>query len=57
MWYEKVLEHLNVNTSLLDYWDSYPEIPVEDWRYEVSSDSTRVGYWEFVAMQLGLTEI
>ena len=37
------------DTIDLSYWDDDPEYPVEDWKYEVSNDSTRLGYWEWVS--------
>jgi hypothetical protein len=27
------------------------DFPLNDWRYEVSNDDTRLGYWEWVAKQ------
>ena len=32
-----------------DVWASHAQFPVEDWRYEVANDDTRLGYWEWVA--------
>lgn len=31
------------------HWDNDPEHPVEDWRYEVANDDTRLGYQEWIA--------
>ena len=42
----------NVPTRGLDYWDSYPEYPVESWRQGVATDQTRRGYWEWVRQRL-----
>ena len=33
----------------MNQWDNHPDFPVEDWRYEVANDDTRVGYLEWVA--------
>ena len=30
------------------YWDSHPEHPVSDWKMEVESGQTRLGYWAWV---------
>lgn len=34
-----------------DPWAEDPDYPVWDWRQEVASDSTRSGYWQWVAAQ------
>jgi len=31
-----------------EYWQSYPEYPVEDWIYAIENNETRLGYWEWV---------
>lgn len=33
-------------------WGEHPTFPLADWRAEVASDDTRLGYWEWVANQL-----
>jgi hypothetical protein len=33
-------------------WGSHPKYPVTDWQYEVASDYTRRGYWEWVAARI-----
>ena len=33
------------------HWISDPDYPVEDWKYEVSNDDTRLGYAEWVKHQ------
>lgn len=38
----------NVPLPGYDYWDDYPDYPVEDWYYEVNNDGTRKGYWQWV---------
>lgn len=30
-------------------WGEHPGYPIEDWKHEVADDSTRQGYWEWVA--------
>jgi len=35
-------------TSGQGHWTSDPDYPVEDWRYEVMCDSTRLGYKDWV---------
>lgn len=42
---------MSINNEPLEgynYWDSYPEYPVEDWIRSVQNEDTRVGYWEWV---------
>jgi hypothetical protein len=34
-----------------DWWGEDPEFPVEDWRYEVQADNTRLGYWDWVEVK------
>lgn len=36
-----------------DFWGQHPDFPLEDWQYEVQNDETRLGYWSWVANQLG----
>lgn len=33
-------------------WGEHPEYPAWDWRSEVASESTRRGYWDWVACQI-----
>lgn len=33
----------------MGYWDSDPDYPLSDWKYEVANDDTRMGYHEWVA--------
>jgi hypothetical protein len=35
----------------VSHWDEIPGYPVEDWRYEVMNDDTRLGYSEWVENQ------
>lgn len=35
-----------------DYWDEHIDHTREDWRHEVNCDSTRLGYWHWVAKQV-----
>lgn len=35
------------------HWDEDPQHCLEDWRGEVANDDTRLGYWEWVAVQAG----
>ncbi len=30
------------------YWGEHPDYPLSDWRYEVTNDHTRQGYWNWV---------
>ncbi len=34
------------------YWGEHPEYPWSDWVGEVEGNSTRLGYWEWVAEQI-----
>lgn len=34
------------------HWGAHPEHPVEDWRFEVANDDTRLGYWPWVAQKI-----
>lgn len=34
-----------------DYWSGAPDFPCEDWRYEVESGDTLLGYWDWVVAQ------
>ena len=36
----------------LDYWSEHPDYPLEDWKYEVQSNDTRMGYWEWVQSEI-----
>lgn len=31
-----------------NFWDEYPDYPLEDWKYEVANNDTRLGYWEWI---------
>lgn len=35
-------------------WDEHPTYLLVDWKYEVASDDTRLGYWDWVAAQESL---
>ncbi len=35
----------------VDHWSADPLYSVFDWRQEVASDSTRLGYWDWVKAQ------
>jgi hypothetical protein len=37
--------------SDMGYWDSVFGYPPSDWKYEVASNETRQGYWEWVRAQ------
>lgn len=39
------------------HWDVLPEYPVEDWKYEVANDDTRLGYAEWVENQKEMEEV
>jgi len=32
--------------------DEHPDYPVSDWKYHVTEDSTRRGYWDWVASEI-----
>jgi hypothetical protein len=34
------------------HWGEHPEYPLEDWRREVAENDTRMGYWEWVAVNI-----
>ena len=38
-------------------WGEHPAFPLVDWRAEVTSNDTRLGYWEWVANQLWDLEV
>ena len=33
-------------------WGSHPNLPVADWQYQVANDGTRLGYWEWVLVEI-----
>lgn len=33
-------------------WGEHPTHPTQDWRYAVSNEDTRLGYWEWVASEI-----
>lgn len=33
------------------WWDVDSEFPLEDWKYEVVNNDTRLGYWDWVQIQ------
>jgi hypothetical protein len=35
-------------------WGEHQDHTVNDWRYEVTNDDTRLGYWEWVANKIEL---
>lgn len=37
-------------------WGEHPRFPASDWAAEAASDSTRLGYWEWVANQVELAQ-
>lgn len=41
----------------LSYWSEFDPVPLSDWKQEVANNDTRLGYWEFVAIQLGIAEV
>lgn len=60
--WEDILEHMKCTTKKEkrwrgEPWDTHPEYPVCDWRHEVSEDSTRLGYVEWVNAQLEFEEV
>ena len=36
------------DVASMSHWDEHPQYPVEDWKYEVANDDTRLGYLEWV---------
>jgi hypothetical protein len=49
-WYHRAEKLLNQGRTAHppDPWEDNPEFPVEDWRYEVANDDTRLGYLEWI---------
>lgn len=45
----KTVEVLTAENGI---WGSHATWPVQDWKYEVDNDDTRLGYWEWVAQQI-----
>ncbi|SEC75870.1 Uncharacterised protein (plasmid) [Tsukamurella tyrosinosolvens] len=37
-------------------WSSHPGWPLEDWRYAVQNDDTRLGYWEWIVDEMRAEE-
>lgn len=37
-------------------WGEHPQHPVEDWKYAVANDDTRLGYWAWVAILENIPE-
>ena len=33
------------------WWGEHPEYSLVDWRYEVFKETTRLGYWDWVAVK------
>jgi hypothetical protein len=33
-------------------WSQHPRFPVSDWQYEVTNDTTRLGYWDWVVAKI-----
>lgn len=48
--------HRNDGTLGDDYWGEHSSHSLEDWRYEVQSDDTRLGYWDWVKVQIDQQE-
>lgn len=48
-WEEFVIELRESNGG---HWGEHPDCPIEDWRYEVACDYTRLSYWEWAAAAL-----
>lgn len=38
----------NLERRTLGYWEDDPEYPSSDWKHQVASNETRLGYWEWV---------
>jgi hypothetical protein len=38
------------------HWGEDSQYILADWQHEVANDTTRLGYWEWVAPQYALTE-
>lgn len=45
---------INENKPLdgYEYWDEYPDFPVETWAYEALENHTRLGYWDWVIVRI-----
>ena len=46
------LDYMHAYKDKFGFWEPYPGHPVEDWRFEVANDDTRIGYWEWVEGRL-----
>jgi hypothetical protein len=46
---QAMVEAGDVLADELGYWKEHPDYPFEDWQYEVANNSTRRGYWAWVA--------
>jgi len=33
-------------------WGEHTEYTLDDWKYEVANDDTRLGYWEWVTVRI-----
>jgi hypothetical protein len=42
----------NIPVKGYEYWDSHPDYPHADWRYEVCAGETLLGYWSWVRAKL-----
>jgi hypothetical protein len=49
--YKDACEVLDADVKI-SHWESNPAYPVEDWRYEVANDDTRLGYLDWVEAKL-----
>ena len=36
-----------------NYWGENERFPLQDWKLEVSENNTRLGYWDWVQVQIG----
>lgn len=55
--YELVQEMTGIPETMMSYWSEYYEVHLSDWQYKVANNDTRLGYWEFVAAELGAIEL
>lgn len=46
------LDALELREQHRGTWGEHPEHYIEAWQAEVASDATRLGYWEWVAIQV-----
>ncbi len=51
-----VFAEVEALTDAYDYWGEHPDYPLQDWRYDVADDNTRLGYWQWVVDRIRCNE-